>query len=48
MTNELVFEVMVMELDVLEKIIDKYNKKEGTNFKIIEKIEDIFYLGQSL
>ena len=39
-TNELIFEVMVMEIDILEKVVEQYNKKKGTNFEIIEKFED--------
>ena len=39
-TNELIFEVMVMEIDILEKVVEQYNKKIGTNFEIIEKFED--------
>ena len=39
-TNESIFEVMVMEIDILEKVVEQYNKKKGTNFEIIEKFED--------
>ena len=39
-TNELIFEVMVMEIDILEKVVEQYNKKKGTNCEIIEKFED--------
>ena len=39
-TNELIFEVMVMEIDILEKVVEQYNKKKGTNFEIIKKFED--------
>ena len=40
MTNELVFEVRVMDVDILEKTIEQHNKEEGTDFVIIKKIED--------
>ena len=39
-TNELIFEVMVMEIDILEKVVEQYNKKKGTNFEIIKEVED--------
>lgn len=37
MTNELVFEVMVMDLGILEKTIEQHNKEEGADFMIIKK-----------
>ena len=38
--NELIFEVLVMDLNTLEKAIEQHNQESGTNFEIIEKFED--------
>ena len=46
MTNELVFEVMVMDLGILEKTIEQHNKEEGADFMIIKKQLGVFAGGQ--
>ena len=38
--NELIFEVLVMDLNTLEKAIEQHNQESGTNFKIIKEVED--------
>ena len=38
--KEQVFEVMVMYSEVLEKAIEQHNLSNGTNFRIIEIIDD--------
>jgi len=39
-SNEIVFEVMVMYIEVLKREIDDYNTRHNTNFEIIEVIDD--------
>lgn len=34
--NELIFEVLVMDLNTLEKAIEQHNQESGTNFEIIK------------
>jgi hypothetical protein len=38
--NEIQFEVMVMYTEILEQEISFYNSKNGTDFRIIEIIDD--------
>ena len=38
--NELIFEVLVMDLNTLEKAIEQHNQESGTNFEIIKEVED--------
>jgi hypothetical protein len=38
--KEIVFEIMVMYIEVLEREIKDYNNRHKTNFEIIEVIDD--------
>lgn len=38
--KEIIFEVMVMYVEILEREIEDYNRRNGTDFHIIEIIDD--------
>ena len=38
--KEIIFEVMVMYVEILEREINDYNKRNGTDFQIIETVYD--------
>jgi len=38
--KEIIFEIMVMYVEILEREIIDYNHRHGTNFEIIEIIDD--------
>lgn len=38
--KEIIFQIMVMYIEVLEREIQDYNERNNTNFEIIEIIDD--------
>lgn len=38
--KEIIFEIMVMYVEILEREIEDYNRRNGTDFHIIEVIDD--------